>query len=217
MVIEYRVAQRPSSKNGGELHPGTLKVELLDHLRPPRRTWKKRPIQAAGLLLREERVLVLLQSPRALQLGQVCVALPAVLQGLRPAQLLFHPPEGLAVTGQLQGWGGRDCHRVAAGCSATPQAASPASPNPLHPSPPALHSHSTTALLPGLCTSCSLGLKDWPSSPAPSIPHSPVSHLPLPSAPSWAGSLPRSNNVPLLMLSNSRKCLLSTHQVRLAH
>lgn len=43
----------------------------------------------------------------AVQVGQVRVVPPAVPQGLGPAQLLRHPPEGLAFAGQLQGWGGR--------------------------------------------------------------------------------------------------------------
>lgn len=52
-VIEYRVAQRPSMKVGSEPHADALKEEPPDHLRPPRRTSKKRPIQASWLLVRE--------------------------------------------------------------------------------------------------------------------------------------------------------------------
>lgn len=52
-VIEYRVAQRPSLKVGSEPHNDALKEEPLDHLRPPRRTSKKRPTQASWLLVRE--------------------------------------------------------------------------------------------------------------------------------------------------------------------
>ena len=125
----------------------------------------------------------------ALQIGQVRVVQPAVLQGLRPAQLHLHPREVLAIAHQLPGW---TREAVTARLtlpplapkelSASPRAAFPASSFPLHPYH-GLCTH-TTLCLRAFAQAALLAWKDWllptPCSPNPSFLHALISPFPLP-------------------------------------
>lgn len=120
----------------------------------------------------------------ALQIGQVRVVQPAVLQGLRPAQLHLHPREVLAIAHQLSGWTREAVTAQLPLPPLAPKELSASHGQPLQP----LLSPSTHTMGSALTRHSASGplhkLPSWPGRtgysprPAPTIPHSPMPSSP---------------------------------------